>query len=212
MDIKNKVLLSVSCLLIVVLGCGVFLTLGQYKDAIETKDNSIYILENNIKELNIILDKNIKRLKETQKDNEELSKTIKTLKDERDQMENQKKETEKKLKKEKNKKVTRGSGINKESGGGYRIFTATAYCGCRKCNGTWTGMPTASGTNYVAGRTIAVDPSVIPMGKKVQIKGMGSYVAEDTGSAIKGNIIDIYFGSHSEAMKFGRQKVKLKVQ
>lgn len=90
-----------------------------------------------------------------------------------------------------------------------RTFQATAYCGCRKCNGKWTGYPTASGTDYVAGRTIAVDPNVIPLGSKVTVEGMGTFTAEDTGSAIKGNIIDIYFDSHNEALKFGRKNIKI---
>ena len=38
---------------------------------------------------------------------------------------------------------------------------------------------------------------------------MGTFTAEDTGSAIKGNIIDIYFDSHDEALKFGRKNIKI---
>lgn len=93
----------------------------------------------------------------------------------------------------------------------YEDYIATAYCGCRKCNGKWTGYPTASGTKMVQGRTIAVDPRDIPLGSKVSIEGMGEYVAEDTGSAIKGNRVDIYFDSHKEALEFGRQRIKLRV-
>lgn len=93
----------------------------------------------------------------------------------------------------------------------YEDYIATAYCGCRKCNGKWTGYPTASGTKMVQGRTIAVDPRDIPLGSKVSIEDMGEYVAEDTGSAIKGNRVDIYFDSHKEALEFGRQRIKLRV-
>lgn len=93
----------------------------------------------------------------------------------------------------------------------YQNYEATAYCGCRKCNGKWTDYPTASGTQMKAGRTIAVDPDYIPLGSRVFIEGMGEYIAEDTGSAIKGKIIDIYFDSHEEAWDFGRQQIKLKV-
>ena len=81
-------------------------------------------------------------------------------------------------------------------------FKLTAYCGCSSCNGQWTGYPTASGVMPTVGRTIAVDPSVIPLGTKVVINGH-TYVAEDTGGAIKGSKIDIFFSSHSEAMNFG---------
>ena len=48
-------------------------------------------------------------------------------------------------------------------------------------------------------RTIAVDPTVIPYGSKVVINGQ-VYVAEDCGGAIKNNRIDIYMGSHAEAL------------
>lgn len=81
-------------------------------------------------------------------------------------------------------------------------FTLTAYCGCETCCGRWAGGPTASGVMPEAGRTIAVDTSVIPMGSKVYIEGLGECVAEDTGSAIKGNRIDIYMDSHKEALGF----------
>jgi 3D (Asp-Asp-Asp) domain-containing protein len=82
-------------------------------------------------------------------------------------------------------------------------FTLTAYCGCSSCSGGW-GSKTSTGTKAKAGRTIAVDPDVIPYGSKIKI-GKHIYVAEDCGSAIKGKHIDIYFDNHSDAVKFGRQ-------
>lgn len=88
---------------------------------------------------------------------------------------------------------------------------ATAYCNCSICCGKWAGGKTASGTTPRAGRTIAVDPRVIPLGSTVTIDGYGTYIAEDTGSAIKGNIIDIYFSSHSEALKFGRRTITVRL-
>lgn len=89
-------------------------------------------------------------------------------------------------------------------------YTATAYCSCEKCCGKWAKYnKTASGTTPKEGRTIAVDKNVIPLGSKVYIEGYGYYIAEDTGSAIKGNRIDIYFESHQEALNFGRRKVQI---
>lgn len=87
-------------------------------------------------------------------------------------------------------------------------FTLTAYCNCKKCCGKWSGGPTASGKMPKAGRTIAVDPKVISLGSKVIINGK-TYTAEDTGSKIKKKKIDIYFDSHSEALKFGVQTAKV---
>lgn len=83
--------------------------------------------------------------------------------------------------------------------------TATAYCPCAKCCGKTDGI-TASGTKATAGRTIAVDPSVIPYGTEVIINGI-TYVAEDCGGAVKGNDIDIFFNTHEEALNFGRQQL-----
>lgn len=85
-----------------------------------------------------------------------------------------------------------------ESIGEFRI---THYCGCSKCNGIW-GNITKIGTIPQTKHTIAVDPDVISLGSKVIIDGI-EYVAEDTGSSIKGNRIDLYVGSHEEAMEKG---------
>jgi 3D (Asp-Asp-Asp) domain-containing protein len=54
------------------------------------------------------------------------------------------------------------------------------------------------------GRTIAVDPKVIPYGSRVEINGH-VYVAEDCGGAIKNKRIDIYFDSHARCNQFGVQ-------
>ena len=81
-------------------------------------------------------------------------------------------------------------------------FTITHYCACSRCCGKSDGV-TATGTQATAGRTIAVDPKVIPLGTEVIIDGQ-SYIAEDTGRAIKGNKIDIFCESHEEAINRGR--------
>ena len=89
-------------------------------------------------------------------------------------------------------------------------FNASAYCGCASCCGS-AGGHTASGTTPRAGRTIATDPSVIPLGSKVLIDGK-EYIAEDTGGAIGGKRIDIFFSSHSEALQFGRRSVEVSIK
>lgn len=72
---------------------------------------------------------------------------------------------------------------------------------------------TASGTcakrNPSGYSTIAVDPSVIPLGTKVYIEGYGLAIAEDTGGAIKGNRIDLYMDKYSETVNWGRRYVNL---
>lgn len=84
------------------------------------------------------------------------------------------------------------------------VFKITFYCTCEKCNGKWYGYPTASGTDYVEGRTIAVDKSVIKLGTKVKIKGWGTYVAEDTG--VNGKHIDIFLNDHKKCYEYGTQR------
>lgn len=63
---------------------------------------------------------------------------------------------------------------------------------------------TATGTTPTVGRTIAVDPNLIPYGSEVTING-NTYIAEDCGGAIKGNRVDILFDTHQEALEFGIQ-------
>lgn len=80
-------------------------------------------------------------------------------------------------------------------------FKLTAYCPGKCCNGQWAGQ-TSTGAALVEGRTIAVDPKVIPYGSRVVINGH-TYVAEDCGGGIKGKRIDVFFSTHSAANKFG---------
>lgn len=84
-------------------------------------------------------------------------------------------------------------------------FTAT----CNGCSGvTSTGINLKRNPDV---KVIAVDPKVIPLGTKVYVEGYGYAVAGDTGSAIKGNKIDVFFSSKSEAYKWGRKSVKVKI-
>ena len=74
---------------------------------------------------------------------------------------------------------------------------------------------TASGSRTIRDpngySTIAVDPRVIPMGSKVYIEGYGYAIAADTGSAIKGNIIDVFFNTEAEALNWGRRNVTIRI-
>ncbi|MBE7052945.1 MAG: DUF348 domain-containing protein [Ruminococcaceae bacterium] len=93
------------------------------------------------------------------------------------------------------------------------VCHATAYCACSRCCGWSTGI-TASGMRAQYG-VIAVDPRVIPLGTKLYIETTdGSYIygysiAADTGGAIKGNRVDLFFPTHGEALQFGRKTVNV---
>lgn len=94
-------------------------------------------------------------------------------------------------------------------------FMLTAYCPCAKCCGKTDGI-TSTGTLAAEGRTIAVDPRVIPYGSAVTIyftDGTShTYTAEDCGGAIKANRIDVFFSSHDAARAFGVQSAMVYVE
>lgn len=103
---------------------------------------------------------------------------------------------------------------------------ATAYCPCGACcnwrrdwrfrpviaSGPNRGAPkaigiTASGAMARPG-TIAADPKVLPFGTLLYIPGYGYGRVEDTGGAIKGNRIDLYYDRHGDALRWGRRTLR----
>lgn len=98
-------------------------------------------------------------------------------------------------------------------------FKLTAYCSCEKCCDRWAkNRPVdengneivigASGEVLEAGKSIAVDPKVIPYGTTVLING-NEYIAQDCGGAIKKKRIDVYFDNHKDALEFGVQYAEI---
>lgn len=79
---------------------------------------------------------------------------------------------------------------------------ATAY--------TFTGNKTATGVEPRQG-LIAVDPKVIAMGSKVYVEGYGYAIAADTGGAIRGNRIDVFFPTLRQCIDWGRKPVQIYV-
>ncbi|WCK54618.1 G5 domain-containing protein [Aneurinibacillus sp. Ricciae_BoGa-3] len=94
-------------------------------------------------------------------------------------------------------------------------ITMTAYSSDPASNGYSPNDPgrmiTKTGTKLTEGRTIAVDPSVVPLGWWVYIEGYGFRRAEDTGGAIQGDHIDLFFNSEQDASDFGVQRKKVYV-
>jgi 3D (Asp-Asp-Asp) domain-containing protein len=88
-------------------------------------------------------------------------------------------------------------------------MTATAYGPGVQDNGKWNNLTYMGGT--VRKGVAAVDPTVIPMGSRLWIEGYGEAIAEDQGSAIKGNRIDLAFNSRQEALDYGIKPAKVYV-
>ena len=82
-------------------------------------------------------------------------------------------------------------------------FKLSHYCDERRphiCGGSGV---TASGSSTKVGRTVAVDPKVIPYGTKIYIEGYGWRTAEDCGSWVNNNHIDILVNTHAQAEQLG---------
>jgi peptidoglycan DL-endopeptidase CwlO len=85
------------------------------------------------------------------------------------------------------------------AGGSKMTVSSTGYC----LRGTTaTGIPVAWGV-------VAVDPAVIPLGTRMYVPGYGEGVAADTGSAVRGRIIDLWFPSCAEALAWGRRTLTI---
>jgi 3D (Asp-Asp-Asp) domain-containing protein len=110
-----------------------------------------------------------------------------------------------------------------------RTLLTTGYCSCGTCCGwkrTWYGRPvyasgplkgrrkkvgiTASGARARPG-TLAADTSRYPFGTVIHVPGYGFGRVEDRGGGIKGDHIDLYFRTHSQAQAWGRRRLKVKI-
>ncbi|PEC20297.1 3D domain-containing protein [Bacillus cereus] len=105
----------------------------------------------------------------------------------------------------------------KPAQGGKEFYvTATAYTADPSENGYKPGETVKSklGHNLTANpnmKLIAVDPAVIPLGSTVYVEGYGTAIAGDTGSAIKGHIIDLLMPDSATANAWGRRTVKVTI-
>jgi 3D (Asp-Asp-Asp) domain-containing protein len=84
---------------------------------------------------------------------------------------------------------------------GPRAITVTAT-GYSLPGHTATGLPVGPGV-------VAVDPAVIPLGTRLTIPGYGEGVAADTGSAVSGYSIDLWFPTLADALAWGRRTVTI---
>ncbi|TCP23788.1 3D (Asp-Asp-Asp) domain-containing protein [Scopulibacillus darangshiensis] len=123
-----------------------------------------------------------------------------------------KKSTEKRPVTTTNKKTTKKTvSRGKSSNTVKELFvSATGYtANCAGCSGiTATGINLK---NNPGAKVVAVDPDVIPLGTKLYVDGYGYAVAGDTGGAINGKRIDLFFPDRSDALQWGRRTVRVKV-
>ncbi len=85
-----------------------------------------------------------------------------------------------------------------------RAFRATAYC--------LQGRTAVGGS--VRRGIVAADSRILPLGTRIQIEAgsySGTYTVADTGSAVKGRILDVWVPSCAEAVRFGRKNVRVSV-
>lgn len=90
-----------------------------------------------------------------------------------------------------------------------RVVIATAYCPCPICCGIWSKLShgiTHSGVKAREGWTLAADWRVFPKGGCVLLEGKKRRVW-DTGSAIVGDRIDVFFNRHEDAVAFGVRRL-----
>ena len=97
----------------------------------------------------------------------------------------------------------------------FGTFRITAYCSCVLCtehyalDRPWVGNReiaiTASGAVAEAGITIATDPRYVPWGTVLYIDGLGVRIAQDRGGGVRERHLDVFFGSHQEAVDWGNQ-------
>ena len=89
------------------------------------------------------------------------------------------------------------------------IASATAYSASSSSDRTYSGRALKRDPNGIS--TIAVDPTVVPLGSKVWVEDYGYAVAADIGGAVKGNVIDLYFDTHQECVNWGRRNKEIVV-
>lgn len=188
--------------------------IGELSTIVEKQDKNLREQKNEIKKLDSIIEENQKEILDVKEENKNLKIIIEQKEKEKQEIiDTKSKEIEELNNKNKelsNKLSTLPSRGESASSGKEIYMQATGYTAyCNGCSGTTaTGINLRSNPNQ---KVIAVDPKIIPLGTKVHVEGYGYAVAADTGGAIKGNKIDLFFPEKQTAINWGRQNVKVKI-
>jgi 3D (Asp-Asp-Asp) domain-containing protein/uncharacterized protein YabE (DUF348 family) len=93
-----------------------------------------------------------------------------------------------------------------------KTFNTSAYCSCAKCCGKTNGI-TASGAKATSWYTLAAG-SAYPIGTIIYIPALkdkpngGWFIVQDRGGAISNSKLDVYMGTHTQALQFGRKNLE----
>ena len=96
-------------------------------------------------------------------------------------------------------------------------FAVTAYCPCEKCCGKWSNPDnpvTASGYPAIEGVTVGADWGALPVGTVIEIEGIGRRTVQDKPAKwiiekYDGKVLDLFFSRHEDALKFGKQILRV---
>lgn len=148
------------------------------------------------------------KLKDKVTDNEKLTVKLDEVKGKIKKQDSQIDKLEQEL--EKAKKRNESPSVSSNS----KQYLVTAYTNGKESTGKSPGDPaygkTASGTTTQEGRTLSCPPE-LKVGTKLKIENVGIRVCEDTGSAIKGNRLDLYIEDLNKALDFGKQLLNVEI-
>lgn len=194
--------------------------ISQAKEQLQGYQSNLASQERQVNDQKAVLDSQMSDLKKKIADGQSEMKQLADREQQAKAMEEaQKKAAEEEAQKQKQQQVQQTStktvdnseaatSADNVSGSKTLTMSATAYS--TEANGM--GTYSATGINLKQHPScVAVDPSVIPLGSIIWVSSYGVSVAGDTGTAIKGNIIDLHFATVAQSMAWGRRTVTVKI-
>lgn len=194
--------------------------ISQAKEQLQGYQSNLASQERQVNDQKAVLDSQMSDLKKKIADGQSEMKQLADREQQAKAMEEaQKKAAEEEAQKQKQQQVQQTStktvdnseaatSADNVSGSKTLTMSATAYS--TEANGM--GTYSATGINLKQHPScVAVDPSVIPLGSIIWVSGYGVSVAGDTGTAIKGNVIDLHFSTVAQSMAWGRRTVTVKI-
>lgn len=173
--------------------------------------------ENSLAKQQEELNQNLKKKQDTlsiaQERNSQIDQQMEMAQQEKESIEAKIKEAQEKIRLEQAEAARRAAAasgntqtVSAPAGGLELYVSATAYSPEESGSVTRLGYNIQANPNM---KLIAVDPSVIPLGKRVWVEGYGEAIAGDTGSAIIGHKIDVLMPTKAQALSWGRKVVKI---